>query len=210
MTPTFPSLARGRALVLGALVAVVVAACGSSTPSPSADVSAQPSAAAGSPSPTPDLHFAPALEARLPDAIGGVPMEKFSMSGADFMAVGSSTGQGDLQSMLQQLGKTAADLSVAETFDPTGSSSNQAAIFQVKGADPVKLLSLWVAAQSVATHDRTTVTNPLIDGHLLTRLEDRTNQPSRVSYAWSSGDSIVIVGTADEAIVREVLAKIRA
>ncbi len=215
VTLTLSGIVRARLVLLALAATVVAAACGSAaSPSPSAGAVSSPGASAAassgaSPSPTPDYHAAPALEARLPDSIGGVAMQKISMNGADFLAAGSATGQTDLQTMLQQLGKTTADLFVAETWDPTATSQSQAAIFQVKGADPTKLLSLWVAGQVAATGKKTRVTNVTIAGQRVTRLEDFSADPSRVSYAWSSGDSIVIVGTKDESVVTQVLAAIK-
>ena len=222
-----PSIARrravaihrsGRALLVTA-IALGMAACSTSVASqPLAQVggtappAASPAASGGqaSASPTPNVHVAPELEARLPDSIGGVPMSKFSMGGADFMAGGSTSGQAQLESMLQQLGRTDADLLVADTYDPTGASAEQAAIFEVKGADPARLLGLWVAAQTTITHDETRVSNVVVDGRHLTRLEDFTSEPSRVTYAWSSGDSIVIVAASTDAVLKELLAKIPA
>jgi hypothetical protein len=193
-----------RILLLAGCAALALAACNTSLAPSAAPVS--PSAAAVSPSATPNIHAAPDLEARLPDTLGGVAMTKFSLAGTDFLAAGSSTGQTQVRSMLQQLGKTESDLLVAQAYDATGGSNDEAAIFQVKGADPGKLLTLWVAAQSAATANMVHATPVIIDGHVLTKLEDASAVPTRVSYAWSSGDSIVIVGSSDEAIVRQVLA----
>lgn len=134
-------------------------------------------------------------------------MSKFSLTGADFLTGGSATGKVQLQSLLQQLGRTDGDLLVADTYDPTGASTTQAALFQVRGVDGVRLLALWVAAQKAATNDQMQVTSVTVDGRQLTRLEDLSADPSRVSYAWSSGDAVVIA-SGDESIAREVLAKI--
>jgi hypothetical protein len=204
----------------------VLAACSSSSAATQPPASASPagspaastspsgspaaSSAIASPSPTANVHAAPELEARLPDSIGGVPMSKFSMGGVDFMAGGSASGQSQLKELLQQLGKTDADLLVADTYDPTGASTDQAAIFQVKGADPTKLLDLWVAAQTAITNDKTRVSNVTVDGRQLTRLEDFTSEPSRVTYAWSSGDLIVLVAASTDAVLHELVSKMGA
>jgi hypothetical protein len=195
-----------RILLIAAAAALAVAACNTSVAPSLAPVS--PSAAAVSPSPTPNIHAAPELEARLPDTLGGVAMTKLSLDGADFLSYGTSEGQTQVRSMLQQLGKGEADLLVAQAYDATGGSNDQAAIFQVKGADPAKLLTLWVAAQAAATANMVHATPVIIDGHVLTKLEDASSVPTRTSYAWSSGDAIIIVGSENETIVKEVLAKV--
>jgi len=213
-----PARTSGPALlaVLLALAAIVLAACGSSStptppPAPTSPASSPAaSAAIASPSPTANVHAAPELEARLPDSIGGVAMSKFSMGGVDFMAGGSASGQAQLKELLQQLGKTDGDLLLADTYDPTGASADQAAIFQVKGADPTKLLDLWVAAQTAITNNKTRVANVTVVGRQLTRLEDFTSEPSRVTYAWSNGDSIVIVAASTDAVLQELVSKMGA
>jgi hypothetical protein len=201
--------------LLVALAAIVLAACGSSpaaTSSPAASAAGSPAAssAVASPSPTPNVHAAPALEAKLPDSIGGVAMSKFSMGGADFLSGGTVTGKAQLKELLDQLGKTDADLLLADTYDPTGASQDQAAIFQVQGADPTKLLDLWVAAQTAITHGKTRVSNVTVGGRQLTRLEDFSSEPSRVTYAWSSGDSIMIVAASTDAVLQELVSKMAA
>ncbi len=206
------AVARPRRLaLLVAGAALVVSACAgtaSPSPAPASPVPSPAASAAASPSAAGDFHADRALEARLPDSIGGVAMAKMSMTGADFMAAGGSQGQSQLRTLLQELGRTDADLSVALTYDTTGTSAAQAALFQVKGADPTQLLDLWVAAQRAATNGRTLVTNVTIGGRIITRLEDTTSDPARVSYAWPSGDAIVIVSADSETIVSEVLAKV--
>jgi hypothetical protein len=197
-------------LGLGLAAVLTLAACGSApaSPSPATSPPSSPSAAAGSPSPTPNDHGAPALEARLADKIGGTTMSKLSLTGADFLAIGPEAGRTQLQALLQQLGHTTVDLQVAESYDPTGSQAAKEAIFEVKGADPVRLLALWVSAQQAATANRTVVTNATIGGRTLTRLEDQSQAPAAVSYVVASGDALFIVATTDESLVLEVVGKI--
>jgi hypothetical protein len=89
-----------RTLAAAAALLTVLAACNATaSPSPSASpapsgggpASAAPSAvpsASETPEPSVDRHGVPDLEARLPDEIGGVALDKVSLTGPDFMKLG--------------------------------------------------------------------------------------------------------------------------
>ncbi len=113
-----------------AVAAIVVAACGAwttaslapstgaSVASPAAQVSAEPSTAA-SEGPSSEATFAipsftfpssdKALEALIPDKICGQTAIKLSFSGATFAA----SGDAELKAMLDALGKSPSDVSMA-------------------------------------------------------------------------------------------------
>jgi hypothetical protein len=148
----------------GALAAIVlVAGCGSSsTPAPtvapnggstSAPASVAPaasSAAAASEQPAATDNgslpgggllpgSAPELEAMLPSSVNGVAFQKTSFGGSAWPA-GIPIGQSDLETFLQQNGKSLSDVSIAmATPTDTSKAGTFLMAFQVKGVDGTKL-----------------------------------------------------------------------
>jgi hypothetical protein len=148
----------------GALAAIVlVAGCGSSpTPAPtvapnggasSAPASAAPAASAAAaaseqPAATDNGSTgnggllpgsAPELEAMLPSSVNGVAFERTSFGGAAWPA-GIPIGQSDLETFLQQNGKSLSDVSIAmATPTDTSKAGTFLMAFQVKGVDGTKL-----------------------------------------------------------------------
>ena len=214
-----------RALAAAAALVIAVAACsGTSSPAPSASpgpsasaapsggtaASAAPSAApSATPEPSVDRHAAPDLEALLADEIGGVALSKVSLSGADFVAGGTAAGQAQLTTLLEQLGRTAADLTVAEAHDPGGRLVFQEGLFRVVGADPRQLLDLWVTAQQAATGNRIQVATTTVAGRELTHLIDPSVQVRGNTYVFADGDTLWLILADDTALLEEALGKVR-
>ena len=138
---------RSRTLVVAGLVAIVLAACGSSSASPSASQSASvaPSAsAAESPGiglPSFSAGVVAELEALIPDEIGGATMQKFSMRGDQFL----TSGQEDPTTarFLEELGVSPNDVSIAFGFGfaPDFTSGAAMFVFRAEGATD----SAWLA-----------------------------------------------------------------
>src|SRR5947207_10176360 len=110
-----------------AAVAVIAGGCAGGSPSPAAAPSLSteaPAVTASPPSPsglrlaTPSAsastssHKVPALEARLPDALRGVSLTKFSLTGAEFLSPTNPVAKPVLLTLVA-IGKTAADFSAA-------------------------------------------------------------------------------------------------
>jgi hypothetical protein len=211
--------------VPAALLTLVLAACGSTatpspatsaSPAPSGSASASPSPStgvAGSPSPTPepsvDLHGASALETRLADEIGGTTLSKVSLTGADFIAIGGQTGAQEMAGLLGELGRTSGDLTVAQAYDPTGILVFQEGLFRVVGADPVQLLTLWVASQQAATQNRLQVSTTTVGGRDLTHLVDPTREVRANTYALADGDTLWLILADDTTLLEEAVGKIQ-
>jgi hypothetical protein len=203
---------RVPALILVAAIGLTagLAGCGATTtpsPSPSASPSPVPStAASATPEPSLDLHGAPDLEARLVDEVGGVEMTSVSLTGPDVLASGGAEGREQLLGLLDALGRTVDDLTVAQAHDPAGALVFQQGLFRVAGADPTELLTLWVAAQQAATQNRVRVSNTTVDGVDLTLVEDPTRPVGGRTYAFADGDILVLILADDEALLSEALA----
>ena len=204
-------------------VTLTVAACGSTASPAAPSVSSGP---AGSPatsvapsngaspaasamvSPSPDLHGAPELEALLPDTIGTTTLSKFSLAGADFFSTGDAKNQAQLTSLLGELGASPDDLRVAEAHDPQGALVFEEGIFQVKGADGAKLLTLWIAQQQAAMNQTLKVSNTTVGGRAMTLLLDPARSVGGSTYAIAIGDSIYLVSADDRALVTEAVGEI--
>jgi hypothetical protein len=202
---------------------LVVAGCGSTVPAPSLRPSPQPSAAPSaqppaSPSPpgtvapseslapSPNLHGAPELEDRLPDRAATVVLSKVSLTGEDFYAIGTSVGQGQVDSLLAELDAVLADLSVAQAADPGGHLVLQIGVFRIKGVDPTRLLDAWVSSQQAAMRNRLQVSLTDVAGRHLARLLDPSRDVGGSTYAFAVGDTIYLVLADDADLLAEVLA----
>lgn len=198
-------IARLAIVTIAGLAMIAVAACGSSGIDPLASRSI---AIDASPPPTPCDHCAPDLEKLLPTRIGSTDLTTSSYDGADFAATGSATNRQQLDTLLARLGKSEADLFVAEATDPTGALVFQDGIFQVRGADPTALRDGWVAAQQQA-NPRISVDTTSIDGQPVIRLSTTGSVSGGVTYVVSRGDSLYLILADDQSLVQQAISLIR-
>jgi hypothetical protein len=229
-TSTRP-LVRAVARAAAALVlAAAIAACGTSsgTPIPTAAATSQAAAASDpasapasapasdvpaslppeTPEPSVDSHGVPELEALLPASVGGIALERLSLTGADFYALGTSDSRARLDDMLKGLGRTLADLAVADAGDPTGKAVLEVGALRVAGAEPARLLSEWVASNQAVKPGQIVVTAEALDGRRLTKLVDSTRPVGGSTYAYAIGDTIFLVAADDPAILSSALAQL--
>ena len=210
----------GRVLPLLVLLPLV-AACGATTGTgastgPSAATGASPTAPSPSPvpsaSPTPepsvDLHGAPELEARLLDSVAGTTLSKFSLTGEDFLKTGTGPEPALLTGMLGQLGKTPADLTIAEAHDPSGVLVFDEGLFRVAGADPDRLLAAWIAAQQAAVSGRLQVSQTTVGSTAMTRLLDPTKEEGGSTYALAKGDTIYLILADDPTVLQDAVGQL--
>jgi hypothetical protein len=205
------------------IVVTLAVACGASaSPVPSAPAgqpassaslppsSASPGSASASDSPEPsvDQHGVPALEALLPASVGTVQLERISLTGPDFYALGTAETQAQLNTMLEALGKTTADLSVADAGDPSGRAILELGVFRVAGAQSLQLLSEWVASNQASNPGHVSVANETIDGRALTKLVDSTHDVGGTIRAFVKGDTIYLVKADDPALLTAALAQL--
>jgi hypothetical protein len=146
---------KGLALLVGATL--LIAACGPSatatgTPGTPTGPATQPPASEAPSSGLPGFSFAlpsftsdAELEAMFPTSLGGQTLQVLSMSGNDFM--GSGMSGTEIGPILQQLGKSPADLSVAVG----GTSSVSVIAFRIKGVPADQFLSAYTQTAQGAT-----------------------------------------------------------
>ena len=135
------------------------------------------------------------LEALIPDKICGQTTIKLSFSGATFVA----SGDAELKAMLDALGKTPADVSMAVGAAPAAVKC-AAGIFRVKGADPSRLQQVF---QAEAAKSGDTYTVKSIGGK---DVYVATGGSSDLQYAYIAGDALIFVSADTEAQAAEIIA----
>lgn len=192
--------AIAAALRGGPVLVLLLVACspGSST------VSVQPSMPAGSAVPSAPPDDLPsedaALEALLPDEIGGESTEKLSMRGDGLVAGGSSDPT--FAAFIERLDAEPEDVGVAYAY--TLESEVQAFAYQVDGVDTERLLDelqASVQAQDAAA-DVTWSEDSVGDKRV--RIGQAAEATDASIYLYGSGDVVFIIVTDDPALAAEV------
>jgi len=209
-------------LVLGATLGLALAACsGAASPSPAAVTS--PSATSASPSPSPasasspspaaasasarvlpslSLHGDAALEAMLPDQVGGTTLQKFSFQGAGAFSSGASGSQ-ELQDALGQIGKSPNDVSFAVAASTDSGVTIGA--FRVNGADANNVVSAFIQAGQKA-NPGTTVSDASMSGKSVKKVVDPSE--TKPTYVYAHGDVMFFVQADSDALLNEVFSKL--
>jgi len=203
-------------LVLGAMLGLALAACSSAaSPSPAAVTSPSPSPATTSASPSPaaasasagllpslSLHGDAALEAMLPDQIGGTTLQKFSFQGAGAFSSGASGSQ-ELQDALGQIGKSPNDVSFAVAASTDSGLTIGA--FRVNGADANNVVSAFIQAGQKA-NPGTTVSDASMSGKSVKKVVDPSE--TKPTYVYAHGDVMFFVQADSDALLNEVFGKL--
>jgi len=198
------------------MLGLALAACSSAaSPSPAAVTSPSPSPATTSASPSPaaasasagllpslSLHGDAALEAMLPDQIGGTTLQKFSFQGAGAFSSGASGSQ-ELQDALGQIGKSPNDVSFAVAASTDGSVTIGA--FRVNGADANNVVSAFIQAGEKA-NPGTTVSDASISGKSVKKVVDPSE--TKPTYVYAHGDVMFFVQAESDALLNEVFSKL--
>lgn len=216
MIPRYPLLKVVLSIGMFGVLAILVTACGASTPTISGDRGAPiggaptpgPSGSADTPEPSVDRHGVPELEGLLPASVAGIDLERLSLSGADFYALGTNDTRAQLDTMLKQLGKTVADLSVGDAGDPTGKAILEVGAFRVAGAAADELLAGWVASRQAASPKTVTVSNVTIAERALTKIVDSAHPVGGTIYAFAKGDTLFLVSADDSSYVSDALGQL--
>jgi len=169
--------------------------------SPASLASVEPSAAPSpSPSPTPVSHVAPDLEARLPHVVTGTTLTSQSFVGTT--ALGTDLTSQSLIASLKKLGKTPADLEIAEAHDPAGTLQLRLLGFRVKGVQASDLASAIVASWMAETTGTPTRSDVTVAGHKITKV---AFAQGGADYLYAVGGVVFDIETTDEALVATVL-----
>ena len=137
----------------------------------------------------------PELEGMLPTEIGGTPYIVQSFTGAD--AFGNDAGSRAVTAGLRALGKSPADLELAEAYDQNESLDLYLFAFRLPGADPEELRSLVLDSWLVAGAEGVTSEQVELGGKTVTHVE--YGDDFQDAYVYSLGDTAIIIhsGTPD-------------
>jgi len=206
---------HSRTLAAAGLVAIILAACGSSSASPSASPSASqaesvaPSeSAAESPGiglPSFSAGVVAELEALIPDEIGGATMQKFSMRGDQFL----TSGQEDPTTarFLEELGVSPNDVSIAFGFGfaPDFTSGAAMFVFRAEGASEDRLLQVFKDSMDEDRDVPLEWTTVTIAGHQVESATD-ADADDQAMFLYAKGELLYFVSTTDPAAAEEVIA----
>jgi len=157
--------------------------------------------ATAAPSP---VHLAPALEALLPHSVNGVDLSSQSTTGTQ--GLGTDPSSTSLIASLKNLGKTPADLQIAEAYDVSGTIDLSITVFQVNGVDPTALrqaiIASWLAAGSsgVTTTQQTIGQKPVVTVDY--------GDGSADDYLYVHGAVVFDVSTSDPNLAAQVLTQL--
>ena len=203
--------ATGLAMLMGATL--LMAACGPAanattspgTTTPTAPpVTQAPASEAPASDGLPGFSFAlpsftsdAELEAMFPKELGGETLQILSMSGSDFM--GSGMSGNEIGPVLQQLGKTPADLSVAVG----GTMAISVIAFRIKGVPAEQFLSAYTAAAPQGA----TITDTSFGGKSVKKVVSADQDPI---YLYLHNDVIWTVGGSGltDALMNEAFSKL--
>ena len=203
-------------LVAGAAVALsgvwIVSTTVGARPQPSAAASplggaaaaasAAPSAAASAaPSPA-----APVLEAEMPHAVNGTTLTV--QSATDATSLGSTPSNRALDAAMTSLGKTPADLEVADAADASGALALSVLGFRVPGVDPAKLRTVVLDAWLSINTPGVTSSTVTLAGTPATLVAYGDSGPSE--YVLVHGDSVLVIETADQSLAASVVTALTA
>ena len=166
------------------------------TPSPTDRSAADTSGADTTP------HDVPALEALLPRTVQGTSLATQSTTGT--LALGEDASSQALLASLQGMGKSAADLGLAEAFDESGTLDLDLVAYQVKGIDGTVLRQAIVQSWLAADSSGITTANATVGGKQVVKVD--YGDGGQLDYLYERGDVVIDVATGDPALAAQVLA----
>jgi hypothetical protein len=150
-----------------------------------------------------------ALEDKLPDTIGGIELEKFSMPLSTYMASSKGGDKVLYTPWLVKFGKNADDIDLAVATDLTKTENFFVQAIEVPGVDAAALSSGFA---QVARNNKWPVT-PRSKGlpkSVLEIVDPATDASGGLgtAYVYASGDVLYIVVTDDVSLLLEALIKL--
>lgn len=215
-------MTRFRALLAALAVGALLAACGgetTETTAPTPVVTADPTAAAtdeptaeptdGAALPSFELPSSDAeLEALLPDTIGGVEIQKFSMRGGEFMTSGDDNQE--FVDFLNRMNAQPDDVSVAFGFGFSADFEDTAAIFafRVAGAPTSELVDELQASLEEDSTETLDWAPANVGGKSVLRAQADSEEFQGFVYLYGVGDIVFFLNTSDEDAAAEVLSSL--
>ena len=192
-------------------VAVVAAACSSSSPTaapsptiaPSPTTTTAPATAATTPN-TPDdvsYHSAPELEALLPDSLGGFRLEKGSQVGSDLRDPGRP-----FTDMLANLGRTLSDFRVASAY--ARDLKAEVGMWRIDGANEKDLVPEFIKAVQASSTTPLVVGEMTVGGRQVTRIGEAGQLTKGPIYVYLKDGLLIFVETTEPTLAEEALGKL--
>jgi hypothetical protein len=148
-------------------------------------------------------HDVPELEALLPSAVNGLPLESSSASG-DALLQTDDAWTTSMNAYLARVGKTGTDLKWALAAEPTGALDVNIWVFRLAGADETGLRDALIAAWKGLNPTMTT-SQVTLDGKPITKGEVADATIAK-SYLYIRDDLVYDIETTDENVAKAVLA----
>lgn len=177
---------------------------GSPAASTEGSAAASPSGPAPSQSAVAESHVAPDLEAKLPHLVGSATLTTQSVLGTSVLQ--SDAASQALVASLTKLGKTPADLEIAQAHDASGSLQASVLAYRVKGAtasDLGKALLASLLTDTSATPKSSQVT---LASRPVTKV---TFAQSPAVYLYEASGIVFAVQAADDSVASTVLALLK-
>jgi hypothetical protein len=207
-------LTRTTSAAMALLLALFVSACGASAASSSAQTStaesvaslepsAEPSGEASSGLPTPGA--VADLEALIPDEIGGIELQKFSMKGDEF--VNSQSATEETEDFLRGLGVSTDDVGVAFGFGFSSETGDAVAmfVFRAVGAGTDRLVSVFKEATDSERQTPLDWEPATVGGKQVERATD-SEQQGQTIYLYAKDDILFFLAASQEEQAAEALA----
>jgi hypothetical protein len=143
------------------------------------------------------------LEKLIPDSVGGVTLQKFSMKGNEFIASASSSAE--TKAFLDALGVSPADVAVAFGYgvDPSSQSAVAVFVFHAPGAGSDKLVTVFKKAADEGSTTYTWQAGSV--GGKSVQIGTKPATADSKIYLYATNDDLFFVSTSTEAQATEVL-----
>ncbi|MGZ8527770.1 MAG: hypothetical protein ACXWWR_03165 [Candidatus Limnocylindrales bacterium] len=161
--------------------------------------------ASNEPEPTEaEVHSFPDLEALLPKTVDGTPLSTQSTTSTDLLPDDPSD---PLVRWLNDAGKTPVDLEIAEAYDLTSTVDAEFTAFRIKGIAAAELRQELLASWLGANESGVTTTNKTIGGKAVLAID--YGDGSALDYVFEQGDVVILLSSADPALVERILAGLK-
>lgn len=220
-TPGPPQRGGGNFWQAVAIIALIAATAGWTTvavlalrPGPSAEAVASdsldsfdPNASdnTGSEPPVADTHDVPALEAALPTALTGTALQVQSWKGDGVLT--DDAWSTSMTTFLTSSGKTAADLQVAQAYDPNQALDGSIGVYRVVGLPATAVRDALIQAWKGDYPDMK-VSDLVLGGATVTKGDFGAD--TIASYLYLRGDLVYDIETTDEKVATAAIAALPA
>ncbi len=147
-------------------------------------------------------HADPALEALLPQTLGGVALTIESQAGTDL-----GTNSTAFDAFLQALGKARADFSLASAYS-NGGLKAAVGLWQVKGAGTGALLPAFRAAVQASSATPLSLAEEMMAGKMISQIGGPGQLAQGPLYVFVKDDTLYFVQTPDRRLAEEAMGKL--